>query len=245
MADNSIKLFGFEIKRAGSSNNNQEKIKSVVPKTDDDGAGYITASGSHFGQYLDIDGSAAKDNYQLIRKYRGVALHPEVDNAIEDIVNEAIVATDDVDPINLTMEDVEFPEKIKEQIQEEFHEILNMLNFEENGHDIFRRWYIDGRVYHHLVVDEKNEKAGRPRKPKISIAGGLIEIDLNENKKDKDGNVSIRVMGKSFVDIQTEPAESNSKSKNVSIRVLGKKVVDINHDDWIQVDREDKSSENS
>ena len=76
-------------------------------------------------------------------------------------------------------------------------------------------------------------------------AGGLIEIDLSENKKDKDGNVSIRVMGKSFVDIQTEPAESNSKSKDVSIRVLGKKVVDINTDDWIQVDREDKSSENS
>ena len=73
----------------------------------------------------------------------------------------------------------------------------------------------------------------------------MIEIDLSENKKDKDGNVSIRVMGKSFVDIQTEPVESNSKSKNVSIRVLGKKVVDINTDDWIQVDREDKSSENS
>ena len=73
---------------------------------------------------------------------------------------------------------------------------------------------------------QKNENSGRPRKPKISIAGGLIEIDLSENKKDKDGNVSIRVMGKSFVDIQTEPAESNSKSKDVSIRVLGKKVVD-------------------
>ena len=75
---------------------------------------------------------------------------------------------------------------------------------------------------------QKNENPGRPRKPKISKAGGLIEIDLSENKKDKDGNVSIRVMGKSFVDIQTEPSESNSKSKDVSIRVLGKKVVDIN-----------------
>ena len=73
----------------------------------------------------------------------------------------------------------------------------------------------------------------------------MVEIDLNENKKDKDGNVSIRVMGKSFVDIQTESAESNSKSKNVSIRVLGKKVVDINTDDFIEVDKEDKSSENS
>ena len=92
---------------------------------------------------------------------------------------------------------------------------------------------------------QKNENSGRPRKPKISIAGGLIEIDLNENKKDKESNASIMIMGKSFVDIQTESAEPNSKSKNVSIRVLGKKVVDINTDDFIEVDGEDKSSENS
>ena len=92
---------------------------------------------------------------------------------------------------------------------------------------------------------QKNENSGRPRKPKISIAGGLIEIDLNENKKDKEGNASIMVMGKSFVEIQTESAEPNSKSKNVSIRVLGKKVVDINTDDFIEVNGEDINSENS
>ena len=92
---------------------------------------------------------------------------------------------------------------------------------------------------------QKNENSGRPRKPKISIAGGLVEIDLNENKKDKEGSASIMVMGKSFVDIQTESAESNSKSKNVSIRVLGKKVVDINTDDFIEVNGEDINSENS
>ena len=92
---------------------------------------------------------------------------------------------------------------------------------------------------------QKNENSGRPRKPKISIAGGLIEIDVKGNKKDKEDNVSIRVMGKSFVDIQTESAESNSKSKNVSIRVLGKKVVDINTDDFIEVNGKDTNSENS
>ena len=90
-----------------------------------------------------------------------------------------------------------------------------------------------------------NENSGRPKKPKISIAGGLIEIDVKGSKKDKDDNVSIRVMGKSFVDIQTESAQSNSKSKNVSITILGKKVVDINTDDFIEVDKEDTDSENS
>ena len=183
MADNSLKLFGFEIKRANSSEKAQQKIKSVVPATDDDGAGYITASGSHFGQYLDIDGSSAKDNYQMIRKYRGVAVHPEVDNAIEDIVNESIVGSDDADPISLTLEDVDFPENIKKQVQEEFSNILGMLNFEENGHDIFRRWYVDGRLYHHLVVDEKNEKAGIQD---IRFIDAMKIRKMKEVKKKKD-----------------------------------------------------------
>ena len=183
MADNSLKLFGFEIKRANSSEKAQQKIKSVVPKADDDGAGYITASGSHFGQYLDIDGSAAKDNYQMIRKYRGVAVHPEVDNAIEDIVNESIVGSDDTDPISLTLEDVDFPENIKKQVQEEFTNVLGMLNFEENGHDIFRRWYVDGRIYHHLVVDEKNEKAGIQD---IRFIDAMKIRKMKEVKKKKD-----------------------------------------------------------
>ena len=183
MADNSLKLFGFEIKRANSSEKAQQKIKSVVPKIDDDGAGYITASGSHFGQYLDIDGSAAKDNYQMIRKYRGVAVHPEVDNAIEDIVNESIVGSADTDPISLTLEDVDFPENIKKQVQEEFTNVLGMLNFEENGHDIFRRWYVDGRIYHHLVVDEKNEKAGIQD---IRFIDAMKIRKMKEVKKKKD-----------------------------------------------------------
>ena len=93
---------------------------------------------------------------------------------------------------------------------------------------------------------EKNEKSGRPKKPKISIAGGLIEIDIQGSSKDKDENVSIRVNGKSFVDVQAEPANSDNKSdRNLSIKVLGKKVIDINTDDVIEVDGEDTNNENS
>ena len=161
MADeNSLKIFGFEIKRASQAKKENQNLKSVVPKTDEDGAGYITASGGHYGQYIDIDGSAAKDNHQLILKYRGVAIHPEVDAAIEDITNEAIVKSDDGSIVNISLDDVEAPEKIKTQISEEFKNILSMLDFNQNGHDMFRRWYIDGRMYHHLVVDDKNEKLG-------------------------------------------------------------------------------------
>ena len=162
MADNNntIKLFGFEIKRAGSKDKD-EKLKSVVTAKDDDGAGYVTASGAgHYGQYVDIDGTGAKDNYQLIMKYRGVSEHPECDAAIEDIVNESIVIDDETPGVSLVLDDIEASGKIKNEITEEFSNILRMLNFAEDGHDIFRRWYIDGKIYHHLVVDPSNEKVG-------------------------------------------------------------------------------------
>ena len=91
-----------------------------------------------------------------------------------------------------------------------------------------------------------NENSGRPRKPKISIAGGLIEIDVQGSSKDKDENISIRLNGKTFIDVKAEPANSKNKSdRNLSIKVLGKKVVDINTDDVIEVDGEDTNSEDS
>ena len=163
--DNSIlKLFGFEIRRAGQTSNGEiksdPKLRSIVAPTDDDGAGYVTASGSHYGQFLDLEGNDAKDNRQLILKYRGVAIHPEVDAAVEDIVNESIVASEDAAAIELNLDNVEAPDNIKKSMTEEFDNILAMLKFSDLGHDIFRSWYIDGRCYHHLVVNESNMKAG-------------------------------------------------------------------------------------
>jgi hypothetical protein len=163
--DNSIlKLFGFEIRRAGQTSTGEiksdPKLRSIVAPTDDDGAGYVTASGSHYGQFLDLEGNDAKDNRQLILKYRGVAIHPEVDAAVEDIVNESIVASEDAAAIELNLDNVEAPDNIKKSMTEEFDNILAMLKFSDLGHDIFRSWYIDGRCYHHLVVNESNMKAG-------------------------------------------------------------------------------------
>jgi hypothetical protein len=167
--DNSIlRLFGFELKRAKSNLENDkdkklEKLRSVVAPVDDDGAGYITASGSHYGQYIDMDGGQAKDNHQLVMKYRGVATHPEVDAAIEDIVNESIVGSELESPVTLNLdkiEDKEATDKIKELMQEEFMNICGMLKFNDLGHDIFRSFYVDGRIYFHLVADEKNLKLG-------------------------------------------------------------------------------------
>jgi hypothetical protein len=157
--NNGLKLFGFEIKRA-TKQKEKEKLPSVVPAVDPDGAGYVTASGSHFGTYIDMDGADAKDNTQQIQKYRGVAQHPEVDAAIEDIVNESISGSEMESPVELDLDQVKASDKIKKTIVEEFDAVCSMLNFNELGHDIFRSWYVDGRLYHHLVVDESNMKLG-------------------------------------------------------------------------------------
>ncbi len=153
-------LFGFELKRIEKED--PKKKPSIVPKTDEDGAGYVTASGSHYGQYVSMDGDDTKDNAQLIMKYRGTAMHPECDAAIEDIVNESIVAATEAgeQTVQLNLDKLKVSDGIKKQVQEEFDNIISMLNFNELGHDIFKRWYIDGRLYHHLVVNEANLKAG-------------------------------------------------------------------------------------
>jgi hypothetical protein len=155
-----LKLFGFEIRRANKQEQEKEKLPSIVPKTDDDGAGYVTASGAHFGQYVDMEGNDAKDNAELIKKYRGIAEHPEVDAAIEDIVNEAITAYELKSSVEINLDNIKASDKIKKIITEEFDDICGMLNFNEHSHDLFRSWYVDGRIYHHLVVNEANLKAG-------------------------------------------------------------------------------------
>ena len=158
MADGTLKIFGFEITRT----KDKKAIKSVVPPRDDDGAGYVSSTtyGSHYGHYINMEGDDSKDNVQLILKYRGSAMHPEADAAIEDIVNEAIASSDMKPILTLNLDRVPVSTSIKKQMLEEFDNIYNMLNFKELGHDIFRRWYVDGRLYHHLVVDDTNLSAG-------------------------------------------------------------------------------------
>ena len=158
MPDDGLKIFGFQIKRPVK---NQKILDSVVPPTDEDGAGYVTAAAGHYGTYVDISGdSISKDDAILIKQYRGVSQHPEVDAAVEDIVSEAISASENEQPIRLILDKIEATDGIKTKIIEEFDNIVSMLNFKSLGHDIFKRWYIDGRMYHHLVVDTNNPKSG-------------------------------------------------------------------------------------
>jgi hypothetical protein len=153
-------LFGFEIKRKNDKQTTESpSVKTFVPDTESDGAGVIKAGG-HFGSYVDLDGNNAKNEADLILKYRDVASHPECDSAIEDIVNDAIIGDYDSSPVNVLLDKVDTSDAIKETIREEFNNILSMLNFSQHGHDIFKKWYIDGRLPYHIVIDTNSPKKG-------------------------------------------------------------------------------------
>ena len=158
-----MEIFGFEIKRrlqkADPTPEEENKLKSFVPKYDDEGT-MTVAAGGYYGQYYDIDGTQASTDKDLILKYRGAAEQPECDTAIDDIVDEAICSGLDGAPVELNLDDLNYEEGIKEKIKTEFNYITRLLEFNEHGSELFRRWYIDGKIYFHIVVDTDNPKLG-------------------------------------------------------------------------------------
>lgn len=154
-----IELFGFRIGRA---NEDEEKlaqqVPSFAPPPNLDGAMEI-APGGAYGTYVDMEGTA-KNEAQLVTRYREMAMFPEVEAAVDDIVNEAIVTDDDADPISINLDDLKQPESVKKRIREEFDTILSMLDFSNMSYDIFRRWYVDGRLFYHIMIDTKSPRKG-------------------------------------------------------------------------------------
>ena len=154
-----LELFGFRIGRKEEEQKlKDENLKSFVPPSLDDGAVEI-ASGGAYGTYVDLEGSA-KSEAELVTRYREMSLQPECDSAIDDVVNEAIVYNEKEPAISIVLDDLRTGAGIKKKIHEEFDNILRMLNFTTNSYDTFRKWYIDGRLYYHLVIDESNPRAG-------------------------------------------------------------------------------------
>ena len=149
------KLFGFKIEKDDDQNKN---VISPVPQSNEDSSDYYVSSG-FYGQYVDIDG-VFKSEFELIKRYREMALHPEVDSAIEDIINEAIVSDQNDSPVQLDLENLPASAKLKELIREEFKRIKEVLNFDNKCHEILRNWYIDGRIYYHKVIDVKKPEEG-------------------------------------------------------------------------------------
>ena len=149
-----MELFGWEFKRKKV----EELLPSFAPKDTDDGA-LVVAAGGSFGTYVDLDGTV-RTEAELVTKYREMALQPECDAAIDEIVNETM-AIDEKDIVKIDLDQLEgVPEKVKKAIREEFTNVLNILDFNRHAYEIYRRWYVDGRLYYHVLIDEKDTKAG-------------------------------------------------------------------------------------
>ena len=148
-------LFGFSITRVKKPTDPKQAF--TQPQADD--GTQTIAAGGYYGQYLDMEGQS-KTEQDLIRRYREIALHPECDMAIEDIINESIVANELKDAIRLNLDNLPFGKDVRRKIEDEFKEVLRLMNFHTRGHDIFRRWYVDGRLYYHKVIDRESTRKG-------------------------------------------------------------------------------------
>jgi len=152
-----MEFFGFELRR--KQNEEKKNLDAIVPEKDptDDGSLVVSAGGS-YGMYVDIEGSA-KTESELVTRYRDMAGHPEVEGAIDDIINEAI--NSEVERIvEIVLDELPVTDRIKKMIQAEFETIFDMLDFNHQGYDIFKRWYVDGRLYYQAVIDKENPRAG-------------------------------------------------------------------------------------
>lgn len=149
------KLFGFSIE---DTQTQSPTVVSPVAPNNEDGVDHYLTSG-FFGSYVDIEG-VYRNEFEMIKRYREMALHPEVDSAIEDIVNEAIVSDTNDSPIKIELSNLNASDGIKEKIREEFKYLLELLDFDKKSHEIYRNWYIDGRLYYHKVIDLKKPQEG-------------------------------------------------------------------------------------
>ena len=183
------KLFGFKIEKDDEQSKN---VVSPVPQNNEDSSDYYVSSG-FYGQYVDIDG-VFKSEFELIKRYREMALHPEVDSAIEDIINEAIVSDQNDSPVEIDLENLPASAKLKELIREEFKAVKEVMNFDQKCHEILRNWYIDGRIYYHKVIDVKKPEEGlkevryidplkiklvRKLKTDPTLAGAIKRVNAN------------------------------------------------------------------
>jgi len=178
------KLFGFSIEETQKKSTS---IISPVPKNNEDGVDNFISSG-FYGQYVDIEG-AYRSEYDLIKRYREMALHPEVDGAIEDVVNEAIVSDLYDSPVEVELSNLNATEGIKKKIRDEFRYIKELMDFDKKSHEIFRNWYVDGRVFYLKVIDVKAPQEGLQDLRYIDPL--KMKFIRQEKKKPGDGNPTV------------------------------------------------------
>jgi hypothetical protein len=220
-----LSLFGFQISRQKDIEQQQAE-KTFVAPSNEDGALTISAA-AYYGTYVDLDGTA-KNEVELISRYREMAMQPEIESAIDDIVNEAIVQTDDGKSIRVIMDTLRQPDRIKKAIEDEFNTVLKIMNYQNMATDIFRRFYVDGRLFYHIIIDDKNPTEGirelryiDPRKIR----------KVREVKKEKDNTNAVDIVqtvNEYYIYNDKVVSGSSSNYGPVGVRIAKDSIININ-----------------
>lgn len=223
-ATNKFSLFGFEIARK-KSEDEQAQQPSFTPPSNEDGALTIS-SAAYYGTYVDLDGTA-KNEVELISRYREMAMQPEIESAIDDIMNEAIVQDDDGKIIEIVLDDLDQPEKIKKAIKEEFHTILRLLNYKHMAQDIFRRYYIDGRLYYNVLIDKENPIAGIKELRYIDPRKLRKVREIKKKKDERTGAEIVDVFNEYYIYNDKVVSGSSSSYGPVGVRITLDSIVSV------------------
>lgn len=177
-------LFGWTIKKSKEEEQKQKKIESFVLPENQDGAVNVEGVAGAYGAYIDFD-ATVKNEFELVTRYRELSLLPDVDFAIDDIVNEMIVMDGETDPVKINLEKLDAANSVKKKIEEEFHNILSMLDWNNQAYEIVKKWYIDGRLYYHVIIDENKKQNGivelRYIDPRQIRKVREVERDIDQN----------------------------------------------------------------
>ena len=224
-----IKLFGFTFgdKEVVQVQNPNESSFALPTNAIDDGAVTITGN-AHYGTYVDLEGSI-RNELELITRYREMSNHPELEMAIDEIVNEAITRSEEGKILDIVMDNLKQPESIKKKIREEFNNVMRMLNFANLADDLFKRWYIDGRIYYHIIVNEKNPKEGIKELRYIDPRKIRKVREVQKDRDPKTGASVIKSIAEYYVyNDRGTTTQTYTAQVNQGLRIASDAVININ-----------------
>jgi len=223
-ANSKFSLFGFNFSRKqdGEEDNSQQ---SFSPPSNDDGALTIT-SAAYYGTYVDMDGTA-KNEVELISRYREMAMQPEIESALDDIVNEAISQDDDGRITEIVLDALKQPDKIKKAIRDEFETILRLLNYKNMAQDIFRRYYIDGKMYYHIIIDKDNPTEGIKELRYIDPRKLKKVREIKKKKDERTGVDVMNVINEYYIFNDKVVSGSSSNYGPVGVRITTDSIINV------------------
>ena len=221
---NKFSLFGFTIAR-DKAVDTQNLEQSFTPPSNDDGALTIT-SAAYYGTYVDLDGTA-KNDVELISRYREMAMQPEIESAIDDIIGEAICQDDDGRIIKIIMDDLDQPEKIKKAIKAEFDTVLRLLNYKNMAQDIFRRYYVDGRLNYHIIIDRTKPQEGIKELRYIDPRKLRKVREIKKQKDERTGVEMMEVVNEYYIFNDKVTTSSSSNFGPIGVRITVDSIVSV------------------